>query len=314
MEFEKLYTAEDVAQITGLTLRTIRNYIKSGKLKGRRVGVQWRFTAEDINALFETPEEHSAPASQAVHENSAVKETDKDTDRIAAAESAGTEQSSHYYENDDDSWREFYSSADQDDFDESDLSWMDELTASLSNAVHEVTESGQEETWNSRTMDDQKVSWQSSQSDFSARNQSQTVQPSQPDSVARSQDQAMPSHTEDRAQLQPQPESAQDDEEYDLEAELSAVSPPVRQAYEYLIQGKVPYASSCAIVDIPISSEEEGGFLYNRLQTLAAVYKDDESRRLELTYEYDPDLRQGRYVFSGAMESVCAMLNLCDVQ
>ena len=52
MAFEKLYTAEDVSQITGLTLRTIRNYINSGRLKGHRVGVQWRFTEADIQALF----------------------------------------------------------------------------------------------------------------------------------------------------------------------------------------------------------------------------------------------------------------------
>lgn len=55
MGFEKLYTAEDAAQITGLTLRTIRNYIRDGKLKGRRIGVQWRFTQEDIEALFDVP-------------------------------------------------------------------------------------------------------------------------------------------------------------------------------------------------------------------------------------------------------------------
>lgn len=55
MGFEKLYTAEDVAEITGLTLRTIRNYIKDGRLTGRRIGVQWRFTEADIQALFDSP-------------------------------------------------------------------------------------------------------------------------------------------------------------------------------------------------------------------------------------------------------------------
>ena len=50
---EKLYTVSDIAQITGLTERTIRNYIKDGKLQGKKVGVQWRFTEEDIGNLFE---------------------------------------------------------------------------------------------------------------------------------------------------------------------------------------------------------------------------------------------------------------------
>lgn len=50
---EKLYTVKDVALMTGLTERTIRNYIKDGRLKGKKIGVQWRFTEEDINRLFE---------------------------------------------------------------------------------------------------------------------------------------------------------------------------------------------------------------------------------------------------------------------
>ncbi|GEM_PF-83967 len=51
--FEKLYTVEDVAKMTMLTTRTIRNYLKEGLLSGRKVGGQWRFTRKDIEALFE---------------------------------------------------------------------------------------------------------------------------------------------------------------------------------------------------------------------------------------------------------------------
>jgi len=49
---EKLYTVEDVAQMTGLTSRTIRNYLADGRLTGRKVGAQWRFTEENITAIF----------------------------------------------------------------------------------------------------------------------------------------------------------------------------------------------------------------------------------------------------------------------
>lgn len=49
---EKLYTVEDVAQMTGLTSRTIRNYLADGRLTGRKVGAQWRFTEENISAIF----------------------------------------------------------------------------------------------------------------------------------------------------------------------------------------------------------------------------------------------------------------------
>lgn len=49
---EKLYTVADVAEITGLTSRTIRNYLKDGTLRGQKIGVQWRFTEEEIKKLF----------------------------------------------------------------------------------------------------------------------------------------------------------------------------------------------------------------------------------------------------------------------
>lgn len=49
---EKLYTVADVAQVTGLTSRTIRNYLKDGTLTGQKIGVQWRFTEDEIKKLF----------------------------------------------------------------------------------------------------------------------------------------------------------------------------------------------------------------------------------------------------------------------
>ena len=51
----KYYTVDEVAAITGLTSRTIRTYIAEGKLKGLRLGKQWRFTEEDIAALYTGP-------------------------------------------------------------------------------------------------------------------------------------------------------------------------------------------------------------------------------------------------------------------
>ena len=49
---DKLYTVDDIAQMTMMTSRTIRNYIKDGILKGRKIGGQWRFTEEDIKNLM----------------------------------------------------------------------------------------------------------------------------------------------------------------------------------------------------------------------------------------------------------------------
>ncbi|MCR5273233.1 MAG: helix-turn-helix domain-containing protein [Lachnospiraceae bacterium] len=50
---EKFYTVADVARVTGLTSRTIRNYLKDGELHGVKVGVQWRFTEDDVRHLFQ---------------------------------------------------------------------------------------------------------------------------------------------------------------------------------------------------------------------------------------------------------------------
>ena len=52
-EFDKLYTVEDVANMTSLTSRTIRNYIKDGTLQGKKIGGQWRFTMVNIKQLFD---------------------------------------------------------------------------------------------------------------------------------------------------------------------------------------------------------------------------------------------------------------------
>ncbi len=52
-DFEKLYTVEDIANMAGLSSRTIRNYLKDGSLKGRKIGGQWRFTIKDIEGLFD---------------------------------------------------------------------------------------------------------------------------------------------------------------------------------------------------------------------------------------------------------------------
>ena len=48
MEPEKLFTINEVAVLTSLTTRTLRNHLKDGKLHGHKVGGQWRFRMSDI--------------------------------------------------------------------------------------------------------------------------------------------------------------------------------------------------------------------------------------------------------------------------
>lgn len=45
---EKYYTLNEVAMMTGLTTRTLRNYLKMNVLKGEKLDGIWNFTEEEI--------------------------------------------------------------------------------------------------------------------------------------------------------------------------------------------------------------------------------------------------------------------------
>lgn len=64
---EKLYTVEEVAELASVTGRTIRNYLKSGRLVGRKIGGQWRFPEAEVQRLLTgaEPEFVEAPAPAA---------------------------------------------------------------------------------------------------------------------------------------------------------------------------------------------------------------------------------------------------------
>lgn len=47
------YTIEDVAAFTGLTGRTLRTYLKDGRLTGSKEDGAWRFTPEDLESFFQ---------------------------------------------------------------------------------------------------------------------------------------------------------------------------------------------------------------------------------------------------------------------
>lgn len=50
---EKMYTIEDLAAFTGLTDRTLRNYLRDGRLAGTKEDGAWRFSPEDVARLFQ---------------------------------------------------------------------------------------------------------------------------------------------------------------------------------------------------------------------------------------------------------------------
>jgi excisionase family DNA binding protein len=53
---EKLYTLEEVAEHFHVSTKTIKNWLKAGKIKGTRPGRKWLFTNEQIRQVIQ-PEE-----------------------------------------------------------------------------------------------------------------------------------------------------------------------------------------------------------------------------------------------------------------
>ena len=49
------YNLNDVATITGLTTRTLRNYLKIDLLKGEKIDGNWSFTDEELEAFMSNP-------------------------------------------------------------------------------------------------------------------------------------------------------------------------------------------------------------------------------------------------------------------
>ncbi|WMJ21897.1 helix-turn-helix domain-containing protein [Paludicola sp. MB14-C6] len=64
VELDKLYTVDEIATMTSLTTRTIRNYLRNGILKGRKLGGQWRFTTQDIQNFMNSGEVLSEMAKE----------------------------------------------------------------------------------------------------------------------------------------------------------------------------------------------------------------------------------------------------------
>jgi excisionase family DNA binding protein len=51
----ELYSVEQVAERLGLHVKTVRNYVRDGRLKAVRIGKQYRIAAEDLAALTGGP-------------------------------------------------------------------------------------------------------------------------------------------------------------------------------------------------------------------------------------------------------------------
>jgi len=52
---KQLYSTEEVAEQLGLHVRTVRGYVRDGRLRAVRVGKQYRITREDLEAFVGSP-------------------------------------------------------------------------------------------------------------------------------------------------------------------------------------------------------------------------------------------------------------------
>ena len=52
---QDLYSVEQVADMLGLHVRTVRNYVRDGRLKAVRIGKQYRIAREDLEAFTGRP-------------------------------------------------------------------------------------------------------------------------------------------------------------------------------------------------------------------------------------------------------------------
>jgi excisionase family DNA binding protein len=61
MAAQDLYSVEQVASQLGLHVRTVRNYVRDGRLKGVRIGKQYRIARQDVESL--TGQRAAAPVN-----------------------------------------------------------------------------------------------------------------------------------------------------------------------------------------------------------------------------------------------------------
>jgi excisionase family DNA binding protein len=73
----ELYSVEQVAERLGLHVKTVRSYVREGRLKAVRIGKQYRIAREDLEALTGRPEPPPEPIRRERHvEVSSIVEID----------------------------------------------------------------------------------------------------------------------------------------------------------------------------------------------------------------------------------------------
>lgn len=64
---DALYSVEQVAALLGLHVRTVRGYVREGRLKAVRIGKQYRISQTDLEAMTGRPAALPAPVARQRH-------------------------------------------------------------------------------------------------------------------------------------------------------------------------------------------------------------------------------------------------------
>lgn len=54
----RMYTLKEIVEISGVSYRTLQNYVKDGKIKAAKIGGKWRVTGENLKAFLEGTEQN----------------------------------------------------------------------------------------------------------------------------------------------------------------------------------------------------------------------------------------------------------------
>lgn len=80
-----MYTIENVAELLDLHVKTVRRYVRDGRLKARRIGKQYRITNADLDAF--TGGAISSPAAAVARTRHVLASAILDVDVVSPAES-----------------------------------------------------------------------------------------------------------------------------------------------------------------------------------------------------------------------------------
>jgi excisionase family DNA binding protein len=99
---ERLFSLEEVAKRLGLRVRTVRGYVRAGRLKALRIGKQYRVAREDLESItgprgwrasiarHRQPEVSSVVRADAVSQEAADRVTDHLRDAVKAPRDDGS--------------------------------------------------------------------------------------------------------------------------------------------------------------------------------------------------------------------------------